>query len=54
MQRTIYSNDPEDFPVKTAPHCLMCNFLRVCAAGKEWVAEHENRSYMSYRTYTMF
>jgi len=40
MQRTIYSNDPEDFPVKTAPHCLMCNFLRVCAAGKEWVGEH--------------
>jgi len=40
MQRTIYSNDPADFPVKTAPHCLMCNFLRVCAAGKEWVAEH--------------
>ena len=40
MQRTIYSNDPEDFPVKTAPHCRMCNFLRVCAAGKEWVGDH--------------
>ena len=40
MQRTIYSNDPADFPVKTAPHCLMCNFLRVCAAGKEWVGEN--------------
>ena len=40
MQRTIYSNDPEDFPVKTAPHCLMCNFLRVCAAGKEWAGEN--------------
>jgi ATP-dependent helicase/nuclease subunit A len=40
MQRTIYSNDPTDFPVKTAPHCRMCNFLRVCAAGKEWVGEN--------------
>jgi ATP-dependent helicase/nuclease subunit A len=40
MQRTIYSADPADFPVKTAPHCRMCNFLRVCTAGKEWVREN--------------
>jgi ATP-dependent helicase/nuclease subunit A len=40
MQRTIYSSDPADFPVKTAPHCRMCNFLRVCNAGKEWVREN--------------
>jgi ATP-dependent exoDNAse (exonuclease V) beta subunit len=40
MQRTIYSSDPADFPVKTAPHCRMCNFLRVCNAGKEWMQEH--------------
>jgi ATP-dependent helicase/nuclease subunit A len=38
MQRTIYSADPADFPVKTAPHCYMCNFLTLCTAGKEWVA----------------
>ncbi len=37
---TIYSADPADFPVKTAPHCRMCNFLRVCTAGKEWVREN--------------
>ena len=40
MQRSIYSSDPADFPVKTAPHCRMCNFLRVCAAGKEWVRDN--------------
>ncbi|HEY6660377.1 MAG TPA: PD-(D/E)XK nuclease family protein, partial [Pyrinomonadaceae bacterium] len=40
MQRTIYSSDPADFPVKTAPHCRICNFLRVCTAGKEWVREN--------------
>jgi ATP-dependent helicase/nuclease subunit A len=37
MQRSIFSADPQLFPVKTAPHCRMCNFLRVCEAGKEWV-----------------
>jgi hypothetical protein len=40
MQRTIFSSDPANFPVKTAPHCRMCNFLSVCAAGKEWVREN--------------
>ena len=37
MQRSIFSADPRLFPVKTAPHCRMCNFLRVCTAGREWV-----------------
>jgi ATP-dependent helicase/nuclease subunit A len=40
MQGTIFSSDPENFPVKTAPHCRMCNFLRVCTAGKEWVRDN--------------
>ena len=40
MQRTIFSSDAANFPVKTAPHCRMCNFLSVCAAGKEWVREN--------------
>ncbi len=40
MQRTIFSSDPSNFPVKTAPHCRMCNFLSVCNAGKEWVREN--------------
>ena len=40
MQRTIFSSDPANFPVKTAPHCRMCNFLSVCNAGKEWMREN--------------
>jgi RecB family exonuclease len=40
MQRTIFSSDPANFPVKTAPHCRMCNFLSVCEAGKKWVTEN--------------
>ena len=40
MQRTIFSSDPADFPVKTAPHCRMCNFLSVCNAGKAWVRDN--------------
>jgi ATP-dependent helicase/nuclease subunit A len=40
MTRAIFSSDPANFPVKTAPHCRMCNFLRVCNAGKEWVREN--------------
>jgi ATP-dependent helicase/nuclease subunit A len=40
MQRSIFSADPRLFPVKTAPHCRMCNFLSVCEAGKQWVREN--------------
>ncbi|HET6976910.1 MAG TPA: UvrD-helicase domain-containing protein [Pyrinomonadaceae bacterium] len=40
MQRTIFSSDPANFPVKTAPHCRMCNFLSVCTAGKDWIREN--------------
>ena len=39
MQGTIFASDPGNFPVKTAPHCRMCNFLRVCSAGREWVRD---------------
>jgi ATP-dependent exoDNAse (exonuclease V) beta subunit len=41
MQGSIFSSNPADFPTKTAPHCRMCNFLRVCKAGKEWVGENQ-------------
>jgi ATP-dependent helicase/nuclease subunit A len=37
MLRIISSADPAHFPVKPAPHCRTCNFLRLCSAGKEWV-----------------
>jgi ATP-dependent helicase/nuclease subunit A len=38
MLRIVSSIDPEQFPVKTAPHCRMCSFLRVCTPGKEFIA----------------
>ena len=34
-----------NFPVKTAPHCRMCNFLSVCEAGKKWVQENWTTDY---------
>ncbi len=40
MQGTIFSSDPSNFPVKPAPHCRTCNFLRICAAGGEWVRDN--------------
>jgi ATP-dependent exoDNAse (exonuclease V) beta subunit len=40
MLRTISSADPIHFPVKPAPHCRSCNFLRLCSAGKEWVRDN--------------
>jgi len=37
LLQIISSSEPEHFPVKTARHCRMCNFLGICAAGREWV-----------------
>jgi ATP-dependent helicase/nuclease subunit A len=37
MLSIVTSADPSEFPVKTAPHCRMCNFLRVCNPGKEYL-----------------
>jgi RecB family exonuclease len=37
MLRIITAADPVQFPVKPAPHCRACNFLRLCTAGREWV-----------------
>ncbi|HSK63397.1 MAG TPA: 3'-5' exonuclease, partial [Pyrinomonadaceae bacterium] len=37
MLRIISSSDPLDFPVKPAPHCRACNFLRLCSAGREFL-----------------
>ena len=31
----ISASEPEQFPVKPAHHCRTCNFLRICAAGRE-------------------
>jgi hypothetical protein len=37
MLRIVTSAEPTQFPVKPAPHCRMCNFLRICNAGKEYL-----------------
>ena len=38
MLRIITAADPVQFPVKTAPHCRACNFLRLCAAGRQFLS----------------
>jgi ATP-dependent exoDNAse (exonuclease V) beta subunit len=38
MLRIVSSADPVQFPVKPAPHCRTCNFLRLCAAGREFLS----------------
>ena len=38
MLRIISAADPAHFPVKLAPHCRACNFLRLCAAGREFLS----------------
>jgi len=37
MSNIISSRKPAQFPVRTATHCRMCNFLGICQAGREWV-----------------
>ena len=38
MLRIVSSSDPGDFPVKPAPHCRACNFLRLCAGGRDFLS----------------
>ncbi|HZI86042.1 MAG TPA: 3'-5' exonuclease, partial [Pyrinomonadaceae bacterium] len=37
----ISSREPESFPVNPAFHCRMCNFLQICTAGRQWIAENK-------------
>jgi UvrD-like helicase family protein/PD-(D/E)XK nuclease superfamily protein len=37
MRQLSSSLEPEHFPVRPAAHCRMCNFLDICAAGREFV-----------------
>lgn len=37
MLHIVTSAEPAQFPVKPAPHCRMCNFLRICNPGKEYL-----------------
>jgi hypothetical protein len=38
----ISASEPEQFSVKPAMHCRTCNFLRICAAGREWIARSKS------------
>jgi hypothetical protein len=35
MMAIVSSAEPTQFPVRPATHCRMCNFLGICAAGRE-------------------
>ena len=37
MMKIVSSLEPSHFPVRPATHCRMCNFLGICAAGREWL-----------------
>jgi RecB family exonuclease len=37
MLQIVSASEPEHFPVNTAAHCRMCNFLSICTAGRDWV-----------------
>jgi ATP-dependent exoDNAse (exonuclease V) beta subunit len=37
--KIVSSGGPREFPVHTAAHCRMCNFLGICPAGREFVRE---------------
>ena len=34
----ISSATPEQFPVRPATHCRMCNFLELCTTGRKWLS----------------
>ncbi len=38
MLRIVSSGEPREFPVRTATHCRMCNFLSICPAGRNAVS----------------
>lgn len=37
MVEIVRSFEPQDFPVRPATHCRMCNFQRICPAGEEFL-----------------
>lgn len=37
MMNIAASGEPAEFPVYTATHCRMCNFLGICNAGRSYV-----------------
>ncbi|MGH9933143.1 MAG: UvrD-helicase domain-containing protein [Pyrinomonadaceae bacterium] len=44
MMEIVSSGTPGEFPVHTAAHCRLCNFLGICIAGREYVRSMRQRS----------
>ncbi len=44
MHQLSSSLAPEHFPVRPASHCRMCNFLDICAPGREFVRATRKRT----------
>ena len=44
MREIVSSMEPHEFPVRPAMHCRMCNFLRICPAGRDCVRSSSSRS----------
>jgi ATP-dependent exoDNAse (exonuclease V) beta subunit len=39
MLQIVSSSQPEDFPVQPSTHCRVCNFLRVCNPGRDFLKQ---------------
>ena len=39
MTEIVAARHPENFPVHPARHCRRCNFLELCAAGRDWLSQ---------------
>lgn len=50
MTEIVGSLEPHEFPVRPAMHCRMCNFLRICPAGRDWVRSASGRPIAMHAT----
>ncbi|MEP6920853.1 MAG: UvrD-helicase domain-containing protein [bacterium] len=41
MREIVSASEPVDFPVRPAVHCRMCNFLRICPPGRDFVTPRQ-------------
>jgi len=41
MGELISARNPDNFPVSPARHCRMCNFLELCAGGRQWLDQQK-------------
>jgi hypothetical protein len=41
MLAVVSSKLPQDFEVRPADHCRVCNFQELCLAGRRWLADQK-------------